>query len=103
MPSREGAIARAERFFDSSDPAGTGFKGLLAGLVAIPSTAQEEGREADLHRYLDAAIRPWLERLGFRVAVHPNPLAGFGPILTGERIEDPARPTVLLYGHRRGV
>ena len=25
--------------------------------------------------------------------------AGFGPILTAERMEDPARPTVLTYGH----
>jgi acetylornithine deacetylase/succinyl-diaminopimelate desuccinylase-like protein len=33
------------------------------------------------------------------VRVHDNPTQGFGPILTGERIEDPSRPTVLLYGH----
>ena len=37
--------------------------------------------------------------MGFAVAIHPNPLEGFGPILTAERIEDPSRPTVLLYGH----
>ena len=94
MPSREAALARAASFFD-----GGGFKDLLADLVAIPSTAQEEGREADLDRYLNGAIRPWLERLGFQVQVRPNPVAGFGPILTGIRMEDPARPTVLLYGH----
>ena len=94
MPSREAALARAASFFD-----GGGFKDLLADLVAIPSTAQEEGREADLDRYLNRAIRPWLERLGFQVQVRPNPVAGFGPILTGIRMEDPARPTVLLYGH----
>jgi acetylornithine deacetylase/succinyl-diaminopimelate desuccinylase-like protein len=81
-------------FFDEG-----GFKALLSDLVAIPSTAQEEGREADLDRYLDGAIRPWLERLGFAVPVRPNPLPGFGPILTATRIEDPSRPTVLLYGH----
>ena len=94
MPTREGALTRAATFFD-----GGGFKSLLTDLVAIPSTAQEEGREADLDRYLNGAIRPWLERLGFDVQVRPNPLEGFGPILTGLRIEDPARPTVLLYGH----
>lgn len=94
MPTREGALARAATFFD-----GGGFKALLSDLVAIPSTAQEEGREADLDRYLNGAIRPWLERLGFEVRVRPNPLEGFGPILTGIRVEDPARPTVLLYGH----
>ncbi|OYW08137.1 MAG: hypothetical protein B7Z53_05235 [Rhodospirillales bacterium 12-71-4] len=49
--------------------------------------------------YLDQAMTPWLERLGFTVTIHANPLEGFGPILTALRIEDPARPTVLLYGH----
>jgi acetylornithine deacetylase/succinyl-diaminopimelate desuccinylase-like protein len=94
MPTRDGALTRAATFFDTG-----GFKALLTDLVAIPSTAQEEGREADLDRYLNGAIRPWLERLGFDVQVRPNPLEGFGPILTGIRIEDPSRPTVLLYGH----
>lgn len=94
MATREGALGRAASFFDDG-----GFKSLLSDLVAIPSTAQEEGREADLDRYLNGAIRPWLERLGFSVQVRPNPRQGFGPILTAERIEDPARPTVLLYGH----
>jgi acetylornithine deacetylase/succinyl-diaminopimelate desuccinylase-like protein len=94
MDTREGAIARATKFFDDG-----GFKALLADLVAIPSSSQEEGREADLHRYLDQGIRPWVERMGFTVKINPNPLEGFGPILTAARIEDPALPTVLLYGH----
>ena len=98
MANREGALARAASFFD-----GGGFKALLSDLVAIPFTAQEEGREADLDRYLNGAIRPWLERLGFTVQVRPNPREGFGPILTAARIEDPARPTVLLYGYRQEV
>ena len=92
--TREGALRRAAEFFD-----GGGFKALLAELVAIPSTAQEPGFEPHLDRYLNQAIRPWLERLGFAVQVRPNPLEGFGPILTAARMEDPARPTVLLYGH----
>jgi acetylornithine deacetylase/succinyl-diaminopimelate desuccinylase-like protein len=52
-----------------------------------------------LRHYLEGAIGPWLERLGFAVSIHPNPLEGFGPILTATRIEDAAKPTVLLYGH----
>jgi acetylornithine deacetylase/succinyl-diaminopimelate desuccinylase-like protein len=52
-----------------------------------------------LRHYLEGAIGPWLERLGFAVGIHPNPLEGFGPILTGVRIEDASKPTVLLYGH----
>jgi acetylornithine deacetylase/succinyl-diaminopimelate desuccinylase-like protein len=94
MSSREGALARAATYFDDGS-----YKKLLTDLVAIPSTAQEPGHEADLRHYLEGAIGPWLERLGFAVTIHPNPLEGFGPILTGVRIEDASKPTVLLYGH----
>ncbi|MBL6457338.1 M20 family metallopeptidase [Belnapia sp. T6] len=94
MASRSGALARATRFFDEG-----GFKSLLAELVAIPSTSQEPGAEAALETYLREGIAPWLERLGFISTVHPNPLPGFGPILSASRIEDPTRPTILLYGH----
>ena len=68
-------------------------------MVAIRSTSQDPAHEADVRQYLAEAIQPWLERLGFTVEIHPNPAAGFGPILTAERIEDPALPTVLTYGH----
>jgi acetylornithine deacetylase/succinyl-diaminopimelate desuccinylase-like protein len=94
MPTREAAVARALTFFDSN-----GFRDRLAALVAIPSTSQDPGHEPDVQRYLADAIQPWLQRLGFTVAIHANPAPGFGPILTAERIEDPARPTVLTYGH----
>ncbi len=94
MPSRDGALARAARFFDEGD-----FKSLLARLVEHPSTSQEPGAEPALAAYLAEGIRPWLERMGFAAAIHENPLPGFGPILTATRIEDPARPTILLYGH----
>ncbi|RYJ01508.1 MAG: M20 peptidase family dipeptidase [Acetobacteraceae bacterium] len=94
MPTRDGALARAAQFFDAGE-----FRSLLGRLVAVPSTSQDPGAEAALDAYLAEAMRPWLERLGFTVAIHPNPLDGFGPILTGSRIEDPSRPTILLYGH----
>ena len=94
MPTRQGAITRAAAFFDDGS-----YKVLLKGLVEIPSTAQEPAFAPELHRYLDQAIRPWVESMGFAVTIHPNPLDGFGPILTAARIEDPALPTVLLYGH----
>ncbi len=94
MPSRETAIARARALFD------TEFRDRLAGLVAIPSTSQDPGHDADLYRYLDGAIKPWLERMGFTGIVrHPIPRPGFGPILTAERLEAKSRPTVLTYGH----
>ena len=74
MGTREGAIGRALEFFD-----GNGFRDRLAELVAIPSTSQDPGHEADVQRYLDGAIRPWLERMGFTVAIHANPRAGLRP------------------------
>jgi acetylornithine deacetylase/succinyl-diaminopimelate desuccinylase-like protein len=94
MGTRAGAVSRALDHFDSN-----GFRDRLAELVAIPSTSQDPGHGADVVRYLEAAIRPWLERMGFTVAIHDNPRDGFGPILTAERIEDPDRPTILTYGH----
>jgi acetylornithine deacetylase/succinyl-diaminopimelate desuccinylase-like protein len=94
MASRAGALARALDYFDSN-----GFRSHLADLVAIPSTSQDPGHEADVQRYLADAIQPWLERMGFTVSIHPNPRAGFGPILTAARIEDPAFQTIMTYGH----
>ena len=94
MPTRETTIANAEKFFDDGH-----FRNRLAALVAIPSTSQDPGHEADVWRYLEAGIAPWLETMGFTVVIHANPKLGFGPILTAERLEDPSRPTVLTYGH----
>src|SRR3954465_4910452 len=82
MPTREGALSRAAGFFDNGQ-----YQALLTRLVAIPSTSQDPGHEAALEAYLGDAIRPWAESLGFTAAIHPNPVAGFGPILTAERIE----------------
>ena len=90
---RDGALARARALFDAE------FRDRLAALVAYPSTSQDPAHAADCRRYLEEGLAPWLERLGFAVAVHDNPVAGVGPILTGKRVEDPALPTVLLYGH----
>ena len=67
--SRDGAVAAALSFFDEG-----GFERRLGDLVAIRSTSQDPGHEADLHAYL-AEITPWLERLGFTCATHDNPVA----------------------------
>jgi hypothetical protein len=48
MGRRDGALARATRFFD-----GGGFRDRLTELVAIPSTSQDPGHEAGVYRYLD--------------------------------------------------
>jgi acetylornithine deacetylase/succinyl-diaminopimelate desuccinylase-like protein len=93
IASRQGAIARAERHFDSG-----AFKGDLARRVAIPSESQNSQRGADLRRYIDEEMKPALDALGFacRVLTHPR---AKGPFLFAERIESPLRPTVLGYGH----
>ena len=91
---RARALARAASCFDSG-----AFRDRLSALVAIPSTSQEAESAPALARYLSEGIAPWLDALGFTHAIHPNPAAGFGPILTAARIEDPALPTVLTYGH----
>ncbi len=92
--TRDGAIARAVGQFDNG-----AFRDRLAGLVAVRSTSQDPAHSADVRAYLEGQIRPWLERMGFAVAVHDNPRQGFGPILTGARIEGVGLPTVLTYGH----
>jgi acetylornithine deacetylase/succinyl-diaminopimelate desuccinylase-like protein len=91
--SRAGAIARAERYFDSG-----AFKADLARRVAIPSESQNPERAAELQHYIEAEMEPALEAMGFacRILTHPK---ARGPFLFAERIEDPARPTVLGYGH----
>ncbi len=80
-------------FFDDG-----GFEARLAELVAVPSTSQDPGHDADLLRYLQAHIRPLLERISFTAELHANPVPGFGPILLAERTEG-AGPTVLTYGY----
>jgi acetylornithine deacetylase/succinyl-diaminopimelate desuccinylase-like protein len=92
--TRAGAVARALQDFDSG-----AFRDQLAALVAIPSTSQEPSGAPELSRYLTGAIGPWLQRMGFAMEIHANPAPGFGPILTAFRLEDPALPTVLSYGH----
>src|SRR6202043_3441031 len=39
------------------------------------------------------------KRMGFSVEIHPNPIAGFGPILFAERLEPGCTGIVLTYGH----
>jgi acetylornithine deacetylase/succinyl-diaminopimelate desuccinylase-like protein len=91
---RQAAIDKALKIFDTG-----AFQRKLAELISIPSTSQDEDYAADVARYLQDEIRPWLERMGFTVEIHPNSHPAGGPILVACRIEDPALPTVLTYGH----
>lgn len=91
--TREQAIAQAEHCFDSG-----AFRALLARRLALPTESQNPERASVLADYLESEIRPAFEALGFacRTLTHPKALA---PFLYAERIEDPALPTVLGYGH----
>ena len=91
--TRADALAQAQQCFDSG-----AFRALLARRLTMPTESQNPERAAVLADYLDAEIRPAFEALGFtcRTLTHPKALA---PFLYAERIEDPALPTVLGYGH----
>jgi hypothetical protein len=71
--SRQGAIARAERHFDSG-----AFKADLARRVAIPSESQSAQRAADLRRYIDEEMKPALDALGFACRTFSHPKAKGG-------------------------
>jgi acetylornithine deacetylase/succinyl-diaminopimelate desuccinylase-like protein len=92
--SRPGVIAALQRHFDSG-----AFLDDLAGLVAFRTESQVPERMGDLYAYLSRAMAPWLERLGYTVALFDNPVAGGGPFLVGRRMEEGADLTVLTYGH----
>lgn len=92
--TRQSAIARIEAEYD-----GGAFMDMLAERVAIPTESQEPERLPDLYRYLEDNISPYLAPLGYDCEIFDNPVEGGGPFLVASRIEDPARPTLLAYGH----
>jgi acetylornithine deacetylase/succinyl-diaminopimelate desuccinylase-like protein len=94
MADRQGAMDRALKMADD----GT-FLADLARRVAIPTESQEPSRAPDLDHYLLDEIAPSFAEMGFETRYIANPLEGRGPGLLASRIEDPARPTVLFYGH----
>lgn len=92
--TRSSAIDTVSAYFDEGR-----FQHDLGALVAFETESQESAKAPELARYLDEAMIPRLARLGFVCRVHPNPVAGAGPILVAARIEDENLPTILSYGH----
>jgi acetylornithine deacetylase/succinyl-diaminopimelate desuccinylase-like protein len=92
--SRSAALAAAEKYFDSG-----GFLADLARRVAIPTESQNPARAPELRAYLETEMAESLARIGATSKVFANPRGKGGPFLVAELIEDPKRPTVLLYGH----
>nr|WP_314420480.1 M20 family metallopeptidase [uncultured Erwinia sp.] len=90
----EQAVARATAYFDSGE-----FKRVLARRVAIRSESQRDDRDEIIQRYYDEEMIPAMQGLGFICQQLPNPQAPARPFLLATRIEDPALPTVLCYGH----
>ncbi|MEI9984071.1 MAG: M20 family metallopeptidase [Aliidongia sp.] len=94
MASRRDALDLAERWFEDGH--------LLAALrrrVAHRTESQAPDSLPRLAKYLDEEIGPSAAELGFTWRLVDNPTPGFGPFLIGERLEAPALPTVLTYGH----
>ena len=91
--SRDAAIRHATDHFDSG-----AFRETLARRVAIPTESQNPERGAELKRYLTDEMVPELEAMGFTTEILSHEKAT-GPFLVAERIEDPALPTILGYGH----
>jgi acetylornithine deacetylase/succinyl-diaminopimelate desuccinylase-like protein len=92
--SRANALKRAEAFFDNGD-----FFNLLKDRVAYRSESQNEASTAQALAYLTQSLTPYLDGLGFACRLLDNPVVSRLPVLYAERIEDPAHPTVLTYGH----
>ena len=88
------AAARAAAAFDSG-----AFFADLARRVAHRTESQNAERGPELRAYLRDEIAPSLAALGFQTRLHDNPIAGAPPLLSAERLEDAALPTVLFYGH----
>ncbi|WP_322068423.1 M20 family metallopeptidase [Paraburkholderia bannensis] len=91
---RAQAIAAALAHFDSGD-----FLRDLERRVAFRSESQNPAQADALAAYLSDEIAPALAKLGFTSRVAANPVNARAPFLVAERIEDPALPTVLTYGH----
>jgi acetylornithine deacetylase/succinyl-diaminopimelate desuccinylase-like protein len=91
---RDAALRTASDWFDAGH-----FLAELTRRVAWRTESQNPDRTAMLSGYLTDEIGPALAALGMRWRLVANPVAHAPPFLIGERSEDPAQPTVLLYGH----
>jgi len=94
LRARGNAIAAAQAWFDDG-----GLEADIGRRVAWRTESQRSDAGATLRGYLADEIGPSLATLGFTWRIVENPVAGSGPFLIAQRLEDPARPTVLMYGH----
>lgn len=93
MTAQQG-VQQATAYFDSGE-----FQRILARRVAWRTESQRDDRDAALQDYLQQEIAPQLQALGFTLQLIDNPHAAGRPFLVAVRMEDPALPTLLSYGH----
>jgi len=91
---RQTAIDRALRAYDTG-----AFFSDLQRRVGFRTESQNPAQADAVRAYLTDEVAPALAPLGFTSRVVENPAAARAPFLIAERIEDPALPTVLTYGH----
>ncbi|MBX2836072.1 MAG: M20 family metallopeptidase [Gammaproteobacteria bacterium] len=98
--TRDVAIAKATEYFEAGS-----FQSDLAKLVTYRSESQNSAPAARMEslRYLQDAMRPRLETMGFDCEIIDNPDPRGGPLLLGERFEGNDLPTILTYGHGDAV
>lgn len=71
------------------------FEALLKEFVEIPSVSMDPARKQDVAKMADVAART-LTAFGFESKVLPTP---GNPLVFGQKIVDPAAPTVMIYNH----
>lgn len=92
--TRANAIRSVQSYFDEG-----GFVDDVRRRVAIRTESQAEGTLDILRAYLTGEMQPAMERMGFSCRVLENPIAGRGPFLLAERMEDEKLLTLFSYGH----
>ncbi|MET3496053.1 M20 family metallopeptidase [Variovorax boronicumulans] len=92
--SRTSSLAAAASYFDEG-----AFFADLQRRVAFRTESDTGAATPALEAYLREELMPPLAALGFACEVIANPVPGGGPFLIARRVEDPALPTVLTYGH----
>lgn len=92
--NRQQLIQDVQRYFDDGR-----FATDLRRRVAWRTESDTGKVPPELHTYLTDEMVPWLAPLGFECEVLDNPSPQGGPFLVARRVEDPALPTVLTYGH----
>jgi acetylornithine deacetylase/succinyl-diaminopimelate desuccinylase-like protein len=92
--SRDTAIQASTALIDNG-----AFLEELSRRVGFRTESQNPASAGELDRYLVEEMQPTLHAIGFTTEIVPNTVPARGPFLIAQRIEDPALPTVLIYGH----